>query len=221
MRGLLVAFALIAFMLAIPAAAAIKRAPSLEQRAAAMQHTLKHDRQVFRWMRKHHVKLVAHPRKGSVQAAYKAYRRQFRIVSRKLTHVRELIRQRNKRLASLHAAAEAAAEARRRAAQLRQLNSGTPRQIAYAIIAQRGLQSSWSCFDYIISHESSWNPYATNGSSGAYGLPQALPGWKMATHGSDWRSSPATQTRWAIDYMQGRYGSVCGAYYFWLNHRWY
>ena len=79
----------------------------------------------------------------------------------------------------------------------------------------------WAAFSNIISHESSWNVKATNGSSGAYGLAQALPGSKMAATGSDWKTNPETQIRWALDYMNGRYGSPNAAWSFWQNHHWY
>ena len=81
--------------------------------------------------------------------------------------------------------------------------------------------SQWAAFSNIISHESSWNVKATNGSSGAYGLAQALPGSKMAATGSDWKTNPETQIRWALDYMNGRYGSPNAAWSFWQNHHWY
>lgn len=73
----------------------------------------------------------------------------------------------------------------------------------------------------IINRESTWNTIATNKSSGAYGLPQALPGSKMASHGSDWRTNPETQLRWMYDYMVSRYKSIDGALNFWNTHHWY
>ncbi|MER5636793.1 transglycosylase SLT domain-containing protein [Kitasatospora sp. NPDC002227] len=79
----------------------------------------------------------------------------------------------------------------------------------------------FAAFSNIISHESSWNIKATNASSGAYGLAQALPGSKMASQGSDWRTNPETQIRWALDYMNSRYGSPNAAWSFWQNHHWY
>ncbi len=72
-----------------------------------------------------------------------------------------------------------------------------------------------------MSRESSWNVTATNASSGAYGLVQSLPGSKMASAGSDWRTNPATQIKWGLDYMNSRYGSPCGAWSFWQSHHWY
>jgi len=76
-------------------------------------------------------------------------------------------------------------------------------------------------FDAIVMRESGWNVFATNPASGAYGIGQALPPEKMATHGADWRYNPLTQIRWAYDYMNERYGSPDGAWDFWQRHHWY
>ena len=90
----------------------------------------------------------------------------------------------------------------------------SPQAIAQNLLASRGMADQWGCFEAIIGQESGWNPYAENPYSGAYGIPQALPGSKMASHGADWATNPATQIAWALDYMNGRYGSPCGAYDF-------
>jgi hypothetical protein len=95
--------------------------------------------------------------------------------------------------------------------------SGTPQQIAASMMSS----SQFQCFSNIVTRESGWNPSATNASSGAYGLVQALPGTKMASAGSDWRTNPATQIKWGLSYMNGRYGSPCGAWSFWQAHNWY
>jgi LysM repeat protein len=79
----------------------------------------------------------------------------------------------------------------------------------------------FGCFSEIISHESGWNPEATNPGSGAYGLGQALPGNKMASEGADWQTNPVTQLKWALGYMDSRYGSPCDAWNFWQDHSWY
>ncbi|UQA93346.1 aggregation-promoting factor C-terminal-like domain-containing protein [Streptomyces halobius] len=79
----------------------------------------------------------------------------------------------------------------------------------------------FQCFSNIVDHESSWNYRATNASSGAYGLVQALPGSKMASAGSDWQTNPATQIKWGLNYMNDRYGSPCGAWSFWQANNWY
>ncbi|MFF1272760.1 transglycosylase SLT domain-containing protein [Streptomyces marokkonensis] len=84
-----------------------------------------------------------------------------------------------------------------------------------------GNSAEFQCFSNIVQHESGWNPTATNASSGAYGLVQALPASKMASAGSDWKTNPATQIKWGLDYMKDRYGSACGAWSFWQANNWY
>ncbi|MEU2401973.1 transglycosylase SLT domain-containing protein [Streptomyces pseudogriseolus] len=84
-----------------------------------------------------------------------------------------------------------------------------------------GNSAEFQCFSNIVSHESGWNPQATNASSGAYGLVQALPASKMASAGSDWKTNPATQIKWGLDYMKDRYGSACDAWSFWQANNWY
>ena len=69
--------------------------------------------------------------------------------------------------------------------------------------------------------ESEWVITATNPSSGAYGIPQALPTSKLATAGSDWRTNPVTQIRWGLDYVKGRYGTPCAAWSFKSANGWY
>jgi hypothetical protein len=69
--------------------------------------------------------------------------------------------------------------------------------------------------------ESSWNVSAQNPSSGAYGIPQALPGDKMATVASDWRTNPATQIKWGLGYIKDRYGTPSAAWAFWQANGWY
>ncbi|MFJ7155499.1 transglycosylase SLT domain-containing protein [Streptomyces sp. NPDC101118] len=79
----------------------------------------------------------------------------------------------------------------------------------------------FQCFSNIVNHESTWNYRAQNPSSGAYGLVQALPGSKMSSAGADWRTNPATQIEWGLNYMNVRYGSPCGAWSFWQANGWY
>ncbi|MEU5127085.1 transglycosylase SLT domain-containing protein [Streptomyces mobaraensis] len=82
-------------------------------------------------------------------------------------------------------------------------------------------EGQFQCFSNIVEHESGWNPTATNASSGAYGLVQALPASKMASAGADWQTNPATQIKWGLDYMKERYGSPCGAWSYWQAHQSY
>ncbi|MCQ0022544.1 lytic transglycosylase domain-containing protein [Streptomyces somaliensis DSM 40738] len=79
----------------------------------------------------------------------------------------------------------------------------------------------YACFSEIVERESGWDHTATNASSGAYGLVQALPASKMASAGPDWKTNPATQIEWGLDYMNDRYGSPCGAWWFWQANHWY
>ncbi|WP_406179978.1 transglycosylase SLT domain-containing protein [Streptomyces sp. NBC_01006] len=90
-------------------------------------------------------------------------------------------------------------------------------------IAQQMIKdpAQFAAFNNIVSRESGWNHTATNASSGAYGLVQALPASKMASAGADWKTNPATQIKWGLDYMNSRYGSPVGAWNFWQTHHWY
>ena len=72
--------------------------------------------------------------------------------------------------------------------------------------------SQFGCLVSLWNLESGWNVYASNPSSGAYGIPQALPGSNMASAGPDWQSNAATQIRWGLTYIQGTYGSPCAAW---------
>src|SRR4051812_20139290 len=84
-----------------------------------------------------------------------------------------------------------------------------------------GDSAQYQCFSNIVQRESNWNPTATNASSGAYGLVQALPASKMASAGSDWKTNPSTQIEWGLGYMNERYGSPCAAWDFWQSNNWY
>jgi len=77
------------------------------------------------------------------------------------------------------------------------------------------------CLSELIERESGWDVTATNPSTGAYGLPQALPGSRMATAGPDWATNPQTQIRWMLGYVAGRYGGSCAALAFQQAHGWY
>jgi hypothetical protein len=91
--------------------------------------------------------------------------------------------------------------------------SGSPQQIAMGMLGSYGWSSGqFSCLDSLWNEESGWNVFASNPTSGAYGIPQALPGSKMASAGPDWQSDAATQIRWGLGYIQSTYGSPCGAW---------
>lgn len=100
--------------------------------------------------------------------------------------------------------------------------SGDPRSIARGMLGSYGWgDDQWGCLESLWSRESGWNPSAENPSSGAYGIPQALPASKMATAGSDWATNPATQIEWGLGYISGRYGTPCGAWAHSEAHNWY
>jgi hypothetical protein len=91
--------------------------------------------------------------------------------------------------------------------------SGSPQQIAQAMLGSFGWSSSqFSCLDPLWAHESGWSVAAYNAGSGAYGIPQALPGSRMASAGPDWQTNAATQIRWGLEYIKGTYGSPCAAW---------
>jgi hypothetical protein len=91
--------------------------------------------------------------------------------------------------------------------------SGSPQQIAEAMLASFGWSSGqFSCLAPLWAHESGWSVTAYNAGSGAYGIPQALPGSKMASAGPDWQTDAATQIRWGLEYIKNTYGSPCAAW---------
>lgn len=82
--------------------------------------------------------------------------------------------------------------------------------------------AQYACLDGIAFYESKWNPHVYNAKgSGAYGIPQAKPGSKMASAGNDWLDNPVTQVRWMIAYVTRKYGSACNAAAFRAKHGWY
>ncbi len=79
----------------------------------------------------------------------------------------------------------------------------------------------FACYDKIIMRESLWDQHADNPTSSAYGIPQALPGKRMASEGADWATNPATQIRWGLKYVKDRYGTPCKAWSFKRAKGWY
>lgn len=79
----------------------------------------------------------------------------------------------------------------------------------------------FDCLNSLWQKESNWSHTAQNPSSGAYGIPQSLPGSKMASAGSDWRSNPVTQIRWGLGYISQVYGTPCGAWSHSQANNWY
>ena len=102
------------------------------------------------------------------------------------------------------------------------VDPGSAQDVARNLAAQRGWGSDqFSCLYQLWSNESGWRVNATNSSSGAYGIPQALPGDKMAAYGADWQTNATPQIKWGLDYIAGRYGTPCGAWSWWQANGWY
>ncbi|QBI52506.1 lytic transglycosylase domain-containing protein [Streptomonospora litoralis] len=100
--------------------------------------------------------------------------------------------------------------------------TGDPKGIARSMLGDYGWSSDqFSCLEPLWEKESNWDHTAQNPSSGAYGIPQSLPGSKMASAGSDWRTNPATQIEWGLGYIQDRYGSPCEAWNHSQANGWY
>ncbi|CAB4847677.1 unannotated protein [freshwater metagenome] len=79
----------------------------------------------------------------------------------------------------------------------------------------------FTCLNNLWIRESQWDPRAKNPTSGALGIPQALPAWKMRAAGSDWRTNPQTQMTWGLGYIKARYGTPCGAWSAFQQKNWY
>jgi hypothetical protein len=102
------------------------------------------------------------------------------------------------------------------------LSAQDPQAIAEALLPTYGFDSSqMSCLVPLWMGESGWRWNAENASSGAYGIPQSLPGSKMASVAPDWRTNPVTQIKWGLEYIKASYGSPCGAWGFKQGHGWY
>lgn len=96
------------------------------------------------------------------------------------------------------------------------------KEIARAMLSKYGWsEDQFPALEELWTRESGWDYKAENSSSGAYGIPQALPASKMATAGSDWRTNPTTQIKWGLGYIKGRYGSPNAAWRFWQSRHWY
>ncbi|MFG1817128.1 hypothetical protein ACGFIF_25450 [Kribbella sp. NPDC049174] len=90
---------------------------------------------------------------------------------------------------------------------------GTPKEVARNLLPDHGWgDAQFTCLEKLWNKESRWQVDADNPSSSAYGIPQALPGNRMAAYGSDWRTNPVTQIKWGLDYIEDRYNSPCSAW---------
>lgn len=102
-------------------------------------------------------------------------------------------------------------------------NSGANRALGKEMAAAKygWTGSEWECLNTLWTRESNWRHNASNPTTGAHGIPQALPGSKMGSHGADWATNPATQISWGLSYVKNRYGTPCGAWSFFLQRNWY
>jgi hypothetical protein len=99
---------------------------------------------------------------------------------------------------------------------------GSAQAYAAGAVASRGWGGDqFNCLVKLWQKESNWRVDAANSSSGAYGIPQSLPGSKMASAGADWQTNPATQIEWGLGYISGRYGTPCGAWGHSVDVGWY
>ena len=158
------------------------------------------------------------PAESSVARSDKPAGERLREIKRK--HRRQAARA--ARIARERAAREAREERQEQASRSRYYG-GDPRGIASGIAAS---QYGWgadqfSCLDSLWSRESGWDVHAQNPSSGAYGIPQALPGSKMGAYGSDWADNPTTQIQWGLAYIRSSYGTPCGAWSEFRSQGWY
>ena len=102
------------------------------------------------------------------------------------------------------------------------VEKGSNRALGQEMAAAYGWTGDqWACLDALWARESGWSHTSHNNSSGAHGIPQALPGSKMATFGADWATNPATQIAWGLSYIQGRYATPCGGWAHFQQKGWY
>jgi hypothetical protein len=99
---------------------------------------------------------------------------------------------------------------------------GTAQHIGYEMLPKFGFNQTteWTCLLKLWNQESGWR-YDAENPSGAYGIPQSLPGDKMASAGSDWQTNPATQIKWGLGYITSVYGTPCGAWDHEVADNWY
>ncbi|MFY0408006.1 lytic transglycosylase domain-containing protein [Solicola sp. PLA-1-18] len=102
------------------------------------------------------------------------------------------------------------------------VDTSDPKDLAKKLLGDFGWgEDQFSCLDDLWVGESNWRVDADNPTSSAYGIPQALPGNKMASEGADWATNPVTQIRWGLKYIDARYGSPCAADSFKRGNNWY
>jgi hypothetical protein len=135
-----------------------------------------------------------------------------------IARAKEVARQRDQAAA----AARIARERRDAAARATRAAQRNPKGAAQQLAADRGWAGAqWDCLEALWTRESSWDYTATNASSGAYGIAQALPATKYHIEGPDWRNNPVTQIRWGLKYVGRNYGSPCAAWDHETGYGWY
>lgn len=158
---------------------------------------------------------------ASLRKAEAAHERAERARAQRLAAHKKAAKKRaaERRRAAIAAAAERRAAAARAARAL--ASPGSNRALGLAMAKARGWgDGQFLCLNTLWTRESGWSTSAHN-SSGAYGIPQALPGSKMASAGSDWATNPRTQIAWGLSYIANRYGSPCGALAAFQSKGWY
>ncbi|NIK57072.1 hypothetical protein [Kribbella shirazensis] len=127
-----------------------------------------------------------------------------------------------RRYEALREASRDSAEERASRDAERKKYEGTPKEVAMNLLPDHGWsESQFSCLEKLWNKESRWKVDADNPTSSAYGIPQALPGKRMAAYGSDWRTNPVTQIKWGLDYIDATYGSPCSAWAHSQAKNWY
>jgi len=102
------------------------------------------------------------------------------------------------------------------------VSPGSAQAIAQNLMPNYGFGADqFGCLVKLWNYESGWRVNARNPSSGAYGIPQALPATKMASAGSDWLTNATTQIKWGLTYIKARYGTPCGAWSHEMSNNWY
>ncbi|WP_246491450.1 lytic transglycosylase domain-containing protein [Actinomadura alba] len=134
-----------------------------------------------------------------------------------------IAKEKAKRDAKIRAQQRARARASASAAALAKLDTSPARNkaIGKQMNALKGWARCWPSLETMWTRESGWNERADNPTSDAYGIPQSLPGSKMASAGSDWQTNAATQIAWGLGYIKARYGDPCKAWGFWQANHWY
>jgi uncharacterized protein YabE (DUF348 family) len=167
-------------------------------------------------------KLVRHGEDGRVRVTYSLVYVDGNLVGRTVVKTITLAKPKPQILAVGTARRQAVASSAPSAPSAPAPSPGTAKAIARDLVAARGWDDAqYNCLVVLWDNESSWNVHASNPSTGAYGIPQALPGSKMASAGPDWQNNATTQIKWGLGYISERYGTPCGAWSYWQANGWY